>query len=757
MNPNNQQQARCGKVFFEDPEWLTIPQAWRFGVEIKGILFLHVAGPDDDLAALREQHRGVFILPYEYRDRDYGDWGREELAKMLEREGVLFNRWAANREPLVPHPARHITDNNLVRLSVARQHGIAHTEYRRWTMKDNPSIGVGPSDKYDFPDIDKYHSFGFELVSPILTNMEEGFSHLAKVLDILYSRQVFFNDSGGVGVHVGLDQFMIPLPVVRRIAALCFASDVALTRYHWENEQDNSHCMMTRTSSNVAHGLTVQQAQARSLRQLAGTVDFNRRHTRHVTIQQAAWQILSADSYATLHKLLSVGQGTLATNYRFPTYEVDPASTGHRASTTIEFHQYSAHVDHADDVIAWVKVCLRICSFAANMNQATFIAVANWCDAFETRNLDLDNDVYSDITWRDLFAGMNGLNDVLDFYMTDVPLVRDPELPVDWNPKQLRKFHKLPFTPPNRREIPPGLRDLNQSTYDLLNGKGYQGPPGQAQPQPGGLGRGLPLAQAQGQRPRPELPPRIPPPYYAPPTPTRQPRLRRFNFENPGSAERINRGPPPAPNPSKSKPYHSSSSSSSTGSTMSSDPDSPGGVPLKQDDDNSSESTNNDDGNPPPGPAIRGAEPSVYPQTSFSRTKPPLPNDSPESMSPTTSGAEQDPNAPSAAPRGDGTEVDIYGATPPRRRTDRPTSTTRTVRFVDEDGDELDPEEALLRNTFLRTFGPSLAPGVAPPPRSEGLGGGSIVEQFENMNLRDREERRSPVTNRDVGGRRWTN
>ncbi|KAK7968934.1 hypothetical protein PG988_008007 [Apiospora saccharicola] len=730
MNPNNQQQARRGRVFNDDPEWLTIPQAWRFGVEIKGILFLHVAGPDDDLAALREEHRGVFILPYEYRDQDYGDWGREELAKILEREGVLLNRWDAVGELLVPHPARHIADNDLVPLSEARQLGVAHTEYRRWTMKDNASVGVGPSDKFEHPNIDVYHSFSFELVSPILTNMDEGFSHLARVLNILYSREVYFNTSGGVDVHVGLDQYMMPLSVVRRIAAVCFASDMALTRYHWANAQDNCHRMMIRTSSNVAHGLTVLQARLRSLAQLAGTVDFARRHTRRVTIEQAAVQILTADSYATLHKLLSVDQGTSLTNYRFPTYEFDPLLGSGRASATIEFNQYSTHIDHSEDVIAWVKVCLRICSFAANINEATFVGVANWCDAFETHGIDRDpDDVFADVTWQDLFAGMRGLDDVLDYYTIQRPLVLDPELPADWDPKQLRKFHMLPFTPPNKQGIPPGLWDLSQTTYDLYNGKGYQGPPGQQAPAPPGnaLGRGLALAlaaqaQAQGRRPRPrQLPARLPPPYDAPPTPSRQPRLRRLDFENPGSAERINRGPPPAPNPYKEKPYHSSSSSStSTGSTPSTDPDSPGGVPLKQDG-NASESpnNNNNDGKPPPGPAMGGpAEPSVYPKSSFSRTKPPFENNSPESMS------EQDRNAPSA--RGDETEeVDIYG--------------------------RVGPEEELLRNTFLNTFGPSLAPGgVAPPPqRGEGR---SIVEQFQNLNLRDREERRSPVTNRDVGG-----
>lgn len=328
MNQNptlNQEQAQRGYPYIGDVDALAHPLAWRFGVEIKGILFMRVAQQFEDLNLLREQHPGVFILPYQERHRDFGDFGREELGQIPGRSGVLCNRFRYNQdveEFIVPHPARNVTDENLVPLPEARRLGHPHPEYRRWTIKDNASVGINVSDVHDFLHIVNYHSFSFELVSPILPNTDEGFQELARVMNVLYSRELFFNDTGGIDVHVGIDQYMIPLPVVRRIAAVTFACDLAMVRSHYDCEQDNNHRLMIRNTSNVAHGLTVQQAQTHNMQQLDGTVEFLRRDPPRISIDQGTTQSLNAGSYVTLHKLLSIDRGNLPANYNFPTYEI---------------------------------------------------------------------------------------------------------------------------------------------------------------------------------------------------------------------------------------------------------------------------------------------------------------------------------------------------------------------------------------------------------------------------------------------------
>ncbi|KAK8050769.1 hypothetical protein PG994_012499 [Apiospora phragmitis] len=414
---SNQQQAQRGFPYLGNRDMLAHPAAWRFGVEIKGILFLHVQQPGEDLDVLREQHPGVYILPNEHSQSDYGDMGREDLAHQLERAGVRMNRYRYDRdgaaELLVPHPARHPDDEALVTVAEARSLGLPHVVYRRWTMKDNAAVGINLSDIQDHPRISNYHAFSFELVSPILTNTEDGFRELARIFDLLYTRELFFNDSGGVDVHVGLDQYMIPLQVVKRIAAVSFASDITLVRYHYDQQQDNHHRYMIRNSSNVAHGLTAQRAQASSLAQLDNTVDFANRSPPPFRIDHCVTHILNAGSYGTLHKLLRRGPRRRPGQLQRPDVRAPARGAGTRPTMTVEFAQYSANMDHPDDLVAWVKVCLRLCSFAAGIDDPGFVRTLTWCHNFEHHQQQRGT------TWRDLFIGFAGLEDVLDYYGRD--------------------------------------------------------------------------------------------------------------------------------------------------------------------------------------------------------------------------------------------------------------------------------------------------------------------------------------------------
>ncbi|KAK8087850.1 hypothetical protein PG997_002811 [Apiospora hydei] len=405
-------QAQRGLPYLANVEFLRHPIAWRFGVEIKGIMFMYLQKPDDDLQMLREEHPGVFILPNQYRNADFGQMGREELGKQLLRAGIRLNRHIdaadGTGELAVPDPTKdaNVVDD-MIRLSEARNKGIPHPEYRWWTMKDNASVGITPDDINDFPWIAGYHAFSFELTSPILGNTDQSFRELTKVINLLYSSNLLFNNTGGIDVH--------------RIAAVCLASDAAMAQYHYDHVQDNQHSMMFRTTSNVAHGLSALQASlVRDPAQLDGTVNFDNRRPPPTTIEQCVKQILNADSYGAVDRLMSIDRGVLPANYKFPTYEGVPVRNGPRFTTTVEFRQYSANLQHTDDVIAWIKVCLRVCSFAADANAATLNNLVAWGHDYEFPQQDGPPQT----NWRDLFRGYGGLDDVLNYYENDVPLFR---------------------------------------------------------------------------------------------------------------------------------------------------------------------------------------------------------------------------------------------------------------------------------------------------------------------------------------------
>ncbi|KAK8055640.1 hypothetical protein PG993_000867 [Apiospora rasikravindrae] len=428
MNQNQtllQLQAQRGLPYVSDVNLLRHPIAWRFGVEIKGIMFMRLQQPEEDYQVLREQHPGVFIIPHERREEDFGFMG-------------LTPRSFKYRTQL----GTQMSMTTWSPLSEARALGIPHPEYRWWTMKDNASVGISLDDLNDYPHIAGYHAFSFELVSPIFGNTERRFRELSTVINLLYSHELLFNDTGGIDVHVGIDQYMLPLPVVRRIAAVCLASDVALVRYHSDHKQDNQHRLLVRNTSNVAHGMTAQQAQRRNPMQLDGTVNFENRRPPPTTVAQCVREILNADSYATLDKLFRIDRGVLPTNYNFPTYTPQAVRGGPRATTTIEFCQYSANMDHADDLVAWIKVCLRICSFAASVDEPTLTRLVDWCHSYEYAQQG------PEANWRELFRGFGGLDDVLNYYENDVPLV--PELRPSSAEERMRAWRDWRDGPPPR-------------------------------------------------------------------------------------------------------------------------------------------------------------------------------------------------------------------------------------------------------------------------------------------------------------------
>ncbi|KAK8875019.1 amidoligase [Apiospora arundinis] len=451
MNQNRdtlfQQQAQRGLAYSFDPTWLANPFAWKFGVEIKGILFMRVQQPGEDIDRLRDQNPGVLVLPHEMRDGDYGDLGREDIAYQLEHAGVRMNRWAEDGTLLVPHPGRDPNNEELVPVDEARRLGLPNVEYRRWTITDNPSVGINLGDIQKYPRIGGYHAFGFELKSPILHNTREGIQELQRVIELLYRNEVYFNSTGGIDVHVGLDHYMIPLEMTKRIACVCLAADAALNTYHYEWEQDNSERLNIRTSSNLVHGLTAQQAAATNKDQLDGTVDWARRVPPRLRLDECINVVVDAGSYDTLDKLMSVDRGTWPANHVFPRYEVGRLNQFRRPTTTVEFTQFSANITHADEVLAWVKICLRLCSFACGTDVGGFSTMVEWCHRFENGELGAAG------TWQNLLRGLGGLEDVIDFYNRDWSMLRRPTAAEEARQRLrdvwVERDGSKPVTPPN--------------------------------------------------------------------------------------------------------------------------------------------------------------------------------------------------------------------------------------------------------------------------------------------------------------------
>ncbi|KAI0599708.1 putative amidoligase enzyme-domain-containing protein [Biscogniauxia sp. FL1348] len=282
---------------------------------------------------------------------------------------------------------------------------------REWSVVEDTSLSM-PQEILQQEHMNSYTWTSVEVKSPALWVEEDSFEEIRRVINAIRENYwVYLPRSAGFHVHYGVGKHYIPLPHLRRIAALTFAADPILTQLHPPHRRANDFCRSNRLYSRLAHGrdgdpiasntsqrigageveyppeppdYTTNAAAPRKARRRPrthrapgfqcvfkrGTLDgytFSAAHyraTRNAALGDApdeplpllsgVAQLLGCANAATLAELMSWTNGVSDR----PAYHFGAA---HR---TVEFRQMAATLD-PDVVAAHAAVAARLCDWAA--------------------------------------------------------------------------------------------------------------------------------------------------------------------------------------------------------------------------------------------------------------------------------------------------------------------------------------------------------------------------------------------------------
>ncbi|KAI1630787.1 hypothetical protein F4809DRAFT_659390 [Biscogniauxia mediterranea] len=306
--------------------------------------------------------------------------------------------------------------------------------YKEWRVEEEFSLSM-PAEILQQEHMRSYTWAAIEVQSPALWVEEDSFEEIHRVISAIREKYwVYTPRTAGLHVHYGVGKHYIPLPQLRRIAALTFAADPILTQLHPPHRrEDNEFCRSNRLYTRLAHGRdgdpiayntsqrievgevesppeppdhTINTAPRRKTRRRPrrqrapgfksafrrGTLDgytFSAEHyratrnaalgdnmdepARPLPMLSGVAQLLSCPNAPTLAELMSWSNGLSdrpAYNFRAYDKGVYRAAEG-QDFRTVEFRQMAATLD-PDVVVAHAGVVARLCEWAGAADLRAF-------------------------------------------------------------------------------------------------------------------------------------------------------------------------------------------------------------------------------------------------------------------------------------------------------------------------------------------------------------------------------------------------
>lgn len=338
---------------------------------------------------------------------------------------------------------------------------VPEQEHKGWQVKYDASL-ESLRDGLQIPgrhwDVDWV---GVEVTSPALWTTEDSLTDVRSAVDLLNrTYRILTSEACGFHIHVGQGSNFIPLPDLRRAAALFFAADPLLAQLHPAHRLNNFMCMGVRLFSQVAQGLTVANAGSelehpqldnledadRNVQSVtdivvpdASTPPAFNRLIPHGTLQgyptrpgqapqppptipfsynvprgivECAYELLSAPQYDVLAVLVQGNQiPGFRLAYNFSNYNqhkrVDPDRT-----RTIEFRQPAGTMD-PNEIIALVRAHVGFFEFAVNAPFVQLWSIIARCAQADSQPGEVPFDVLNLLASAGLVDEAHALQDVL--------------------------------------------------------------------------------------------------------------------------------------------------------------------------------------------------------------------------------------------------------------------------------------------------------------------------------------------------------
>lgn len=124
--------------------------------------------------------------------------------------------------------------------------------YSNWIAKPDYSLML-PDNHGILGKFRGYHWVCVEVTSPALWATPDSFEEVKRVCEILRTNFItLITDSCGLHIHWGRGSDWVPVPHLRKAAALLLACDPLLAQLHPKSRKDNYHCLGNRYFSEVA-------------------------------------------------------------------------------------------------------------------------------------------------------------------------------------------------------------------------------------------------------------------------------------------------------------------------------------------------------------------------------------------------------------------------------------------------------------------------------------------------------------------------
>ncbi|KAK7928076.1 hypothetical protein PG985_005074 [Apiospora marii] len=246
-------------------------QGLSFGVEMEFMIPVVLEEERDGTDIDDELLPSLNVIPFvpgedrkKYSDANPGadmevrDWVEEKLRSTL----------LDLRVPVID------SSGDLINANAVSERVSAERSYWGWKIVNDGSVMIPQSVDYAYRG-GKTRWVSLELISPAYWATPKNLGEIRRVVSALSGQlRVLTPKTGGLHVHVGRGKSSFGLGELKRLAGLCYAAGPLLSQLHPKSRHGNLYCQSNRLYSNLAHGMTMEEAiAARSGSQGVGNHD----------------------------------------------------------------------------------------------------------------------------------------------------------------------------------------------------------------------------------------------------------------------------------------------------------------------------------------------------------------------------------------------------------------------------------------------------------------------------------------------------
>jgi hypothetical protein len=344
------------------------------GVVGEFILFGKALKEGEDRIAAERANPGIFMYPHDEKSPE--NLCRSRVIKHLRAFGVSINDFDSDGEPIPPKGQQTPPAASANTYTVA---------FHRWSLKWEVTVDLDETWKPDEIPGDIL-MLNVELATPVLEDCAATYAEIRRVFSLV-KRYFHYhvNDTCGLHVHIGMGKDHMSDEALRRIASVLWVWDCLLTPLHVASRADNTQCPRNRFHSNLAFGMTAEEANeivARRGRSADGDLSGHKNGTNAVTVAAGLEQIGLCTTAAAVAKLMKVPVFQAPPAYDFFYYT--QKGREEKGMPTIEC-RIGAGSLNPTWIASWARILVRLCDWVVSPTSgADLRTLAVLCHQVET-------------------------------------------------------------------------------------------------------------------------------------------------------------------------------------------------------------------------------------------------------------------------------------------------------------------------------------------------------------------------------------